>query len=229
MKTRKLFAILLALSLVFSMSAVAFADEENGEENGYENGVNGEVDEDVDAVEEEEAEAGFEIPVPDSVVVSNQPLMVDGAIVEVQPYNIDGANFFKLRDLAALLTGTGSQFNVGFEDGNIVVTTGEEYEALETDLVIGEDESASTRPSPQTLVVDGEVVSEILVYNIGGSNYFQLRELGAIVGFAVDYDAETRTVIVETEGYEPAEVDEDDEDEDDEDEDEDDDDEEDEE
>jgi len=144
---------------------------------------------------------GFVIPVPERVVVSNQPLMIDGEVVEVQPYNIDGSNYFKLRDLAALLTETGSQFDVGFEDGKIVVTTGEAYTPLDTDLVIGEDMSASARPSPQTLVVDGEVVSDVHVYNIGGSNYFQLRELGALVGFAVDYDAETRTMIIETEGY----------------------------
>ena len=212
MKMRKFLVILLALSLVFSMSAIAFAEE--AEDEGAEvEAISEELDEDAAEEEatEEEEEAGFVIPVPDRVVVSNQPLKIDGEIVEVQPYNIDGSNYFKLRDLAALLTGTGSQFNVGFEDGNIVVTTGEEYEPLDTDLVIGEDMSASARPSPQTLVVDGEVVSDVHVYNIGGSNYFQLRELGALVGFAVDYDAETRTMIIETEGYEPDEDEEEDE------------------
>jgi len=174
---RKLLAILLALMLVFGMSFAAFAEDEE--------------------------EAGFVIPEPGKVVVSGQKLMVDGKIVSVQPYNIDDSNYFKLRDIAALLNGTGSQFNVTFEAPNMIVTLGEGYEKIDGDLAIGEDKSGTCVPSKQVLMVDGEKV-DILVYNIGGSNYFQLRGLGDIVGFAVDYDGETKTMIVETEGYEPA-------------------------
>lgn len=38
--------------------------------------------------------------------------------------------------------------------------------------------------------------SNLSVYNIGGSNFFQLRELGTALGFTVDYDAATNTAIV---------------------------------
>ncbi|NLG26251.1 MAG: hypothetical protein GX558_12905 [Clostridiales bacterium] len=151
-----------------------------------------------------EEEPAFVIPVPAKVVVSNQALTVDGQAVDVQAYNIDGANYFKLRDLAALLTGSGSQFNVGYEAPNVIVTTGEAYEAIEGDLVKGEDKSASTVPSAQVLKVNGEQV-DVLVYNIGGNNYFQLRNLGELLGFAVDYDEATRTISVESAGYVPAE------------------------
>ena len=49
--------------------------------------------------------------------------------------------------------------------------------------------------SPQNLEVDGEnVVCE--KYNIGGSNFFQLRELGTLLGFEVDYDISTDTAII---------------------------------
>ena len=219
---RKLLVILLALSLAFSMSAVAFADENGYEYNGYE------YDNDYDAAEAVEEEAyepaeevaAFVIPEPGHVQISVQNLMIDGEAVDVQAYNIDGYNYFRLRDIAALLNGTGSQFNVGFVAPNMIVTTGEAYEQIDGDLVAGEDLSATTVPSPQVLYVDGERV-DILVYNIGGNNFFQLRGLGALVGFEVDFDAATNTILVTTAEVEEAdEEDEDDADEDDEDEDE---------
>ena len=201
---RKFLVIMLALMLAFSMSAVTFAAEKADDVATVEKeAVDGDAAEDEDLAAEAPA---FEIPVPDKVVVSTQPLKVNGVIVAVQPYNIDGSNYFKLRDLAALLTGTGSQFNVSFKDGNIIVTTGEVYEPLDSDLAVGEDMSASAKPSPQTLVVDGEIIDTVHVYNIGGSNYFQLRELNKLVGFDVTYDEATRTMIVDTVINFPAEI-----------------------
>ena len=205
MKMRKALAIMLALALAFSMSALAFADDdpEDGAEATESEEAVEDNDEGTDDATDDGAAAtaisGFVIPVPERVVVSTQALMVDGDLVDVQPYNIDGANYFKLRDLAALITGTGSQFDVDYEAPNMIVTTGEEYTPIDGDLSKGEDMSASCVPSTQTLLVDGEKV-DILVYNIGGNNFFQLRGLGELVGYEVDYDDETRTMIVETAG-----------------------------
>ena len=45
----------------------------------------------------------------------------------------------------------------------------------------------------------GGLVSELTkIYNIGGNNYFQLRELGGLLGFAVGYDPATRTMTITT-------------------------------
>ena len=49
------------------------------------------------------------------VIASSQSLEVDGKTVECEKYNIDGNNFFKLRDLAQLLNGTDSKFDVGWD------------------------------------------------------------------------------------------------------------------
>ena len=53
-----------------------------------------------------------------TTMVSNQSLTVNGKAVECEKYNIDGYNYFKLRDLAALLNGTASQFDVEFDEAN---------------------------------------------------------------------------------------------------------------
>ena len=57
------------------------------------------------------------------VVLSPQNLTVDGKAVTCEKYNIGGANYFKLRDLAQALSGTSSQFEVGWDGatGRVIV------------------------------------------------------------------------------------------------------------
>ena len=131
-------------------------------------------------------------------VLSTQNLTVDGQKIACEKYNIDGSNYFKLRDIAYLLNGTGSQFSVGFEDGVVSISTGAGYEALGTELAAGADKSATAQPSAQTIMINGEKRSDLSVYNIGGNNFFKLRDLGDSLGFFVDYDAATATAIVQS-------------------------------
>ena len=134
-----------------------------------------------------------------TTVLSPQKLTVDGKDIACEKYNIDGRNYFMLRDLAALLTGTPSQFNVDYDaDKNaVVITTGEAYTADGSELKAGVDNSASAVASPQTVIIDGETVSGLTAYNIGGHNFFQLRELGKTLHFYVHYDEATNTAKVD--------------------------------
>ncbi len=52
-------------------------------------------------------------------------------------------------------------------------------------------------PSPQTIYVDGQRVN-MTAYNIGGSNYVKLRDVGKAVDFAVTYDAATKSVQIDS-------------------------------
>ena len=132
------------------------------------------------------------------VRLSQQKLAVNGKEINCEKYNIDGSNYFKLRDLAQVLNGTGSQFGVGFdaETSTVTITTGEAYESTGTELATGVDNSATTQPSAQSIMIDGEIHGELTVYNIGGSNFFQLRELGSLLNFEVGYDVDTNTATV---------------------------------
>lgn len=131
-------------------------------------------------------------------VLSPQKLAVDGSDIECEKYNIGGSNYFKLRDLAQLLNGTGSQFGVGFDaaSSTVTITTGAAYEPTGSELATGVDNSATAQPSDQAILIDGVKHDGLTAYNIGGNNFFQLRELGNILGFEVDYDASTNTAIV---------------------------------
>ena len=134
-----------------------------------------------------------------SAVQSAQKLSVDGREVTCDKYNIDGSNYFKLRDLALLLNGTGSQFDVGWdaEKGIVSITTNHPYTTPNgQELLVGGDLSATAQPSAQTILIDGAERRDLTVYNIGGSNFFKLRDLGSALGFDVDYIARTNTALV---------------------------------
>ena len=131
------------------------------------------------------------------VRVTNQGLKVNGEDKSGDIYNISGRNYFKLRDLAMLLNGTSAQFSVDFDTENsiVYVTPGEAYTPVGGELTAGEDRSASCVESRWTLRIGGGNV-DIAAYNMGGNNYFQLKQLGEVLGFGVDYDEATRTMLV---------------------------------
>ena len=210
-----LLVALLALSLLFCFGVVAWADDpvEGGDTAKATDDVNLDDEDDVDEddvdVDEDEDEvevtAAFVIPAPEKVVISNQALKIDGELVEAAAYNIDGKNYFKLRDLAALLAETGSEFDVTYEAPNMIVTTGKTYTKLDGDLAkVGEPKKCV--PSPQVLLVNGKKV-DILVYNIDDNNYFQLAGLGELLNFDVKYDDATRTMLVTTADVDDADAD----------------------
>ena len=59
--------------------------------------------------------------------------------------------------------------------------------------------AANVTVSLQNLSVDG-IDADCDKYNIDGSNYFKLRDLGDALGFTVDYDADSNTAIVLSKG-----------------------------
>ena len=50
----------------------------------------------------------------------------------------------------------------------------------------------------QTIYIGGREVSGLSAYNIGGNNYFNLRELSGLLGYSVDYNEKTDTAIITT-------------------------------
>ena len=145
------------------------------------------------------------------VQLSSQSMKVDGKPVECQAYNIDDSNYLKLRDVAMLLNGTESQFSVTYDEASrtVQIVTGEAYVPVGGELAPGEDLSDTARPSGQTILLNGREEAGLRAYNIGGEagqNYFMLRDLGKALGFGVEYDEASRTVLVSTGKSAPAEA-----------------------
>jgi hypothetical protein len=134
-----------------------------------------------------------------TVTFSDQAVTVNGVTKAFEVYNIDGSNYFKLRDLAFVLSGTGSQFSVDFDSAKqaISCTTGAAYQPNGTELDIGTDKSGTAVQSTQSLYINGKEAS-LTAFNIGGSNFFKLRELGTALNFAVMYDEATRTMQIKS-------------------------------
>ncbi|MBO4330909.1 MAG: hypothetical protein J5827_02415, partial [Oscillospiraceae bacterium] len=134
---------------------------------------------------------------PLSVIRSNQRVLLDGEEVSAEVYNINGSNYFKLRDIALLLMDSEAGFSVDYDSVSRVISLkrGGSYEPDGSELALGGDSSASAVRSDQPVTVDGREV-KLTAYNLGGYNFFGLRELGDALGFGVDYDSETRTVLI---------------------------------
>ena len=132
---------------------------------------------------------------------SKQTTSVDGSLVTCEVYNIDGSNYYKLRDLAKLLNGTPAQFSVSWDakTGTIAVRTSKPYEAVGGELVIGADKSATAKPSDQTLTINGKTLVGVNVYNIGGNNFFRLRDINEWLYFTVDYNEVANSVAIGSE------------------------------
>jgi len=129
---------------------------------------------------------------------TSQTILFNGEKVTPDVYNIDGSNFFKLRDIAFLLNGSSSGFDLEFdlESYSVYAITGRTYTPVGGEMSAAvADNSDSCVRSVWKFHVDGEPVP-CYCYNIGGSNYFMLRDLGDALGFEVGYDDATRTVTI---------------------------------
>jgi hypothetical protein len=148
---------------------------------------------------------------PVTVQPTAQALTVDGqAVTGVEVYAIipanavNGNNYFKLRDVAALLNGTDAQFSVDYDSATntIVIVTGQPYTSDGSELSGGSAVSVTAQRTSQALTINGETVNDLSIYaithdgSINGNNYFKLRDLGEKLGFGVDYDAQTNSVVV---------------------------------
>ena len=125
---------------------------------------------------------------------SRQTITVDGREVAIEVYSIDGYNYFKLRDLAALLADTESRFSVDWDGATNTVTvfSGRPYVPAGGELETGTDKSATCKESRETIIINGRRTT-VTAYNLGDNNFFKLRELGALLGFGVDYEGSTGT------------------------------------
>ena len=140
----------------------------------------------------------------DGGVTHRLDVKVNGKTVSPQGYYIVngtqyGNNYFKLRDIAYLLSGTKGQFNVRWDKENerILLTSGTAYETVGGELADSSTAVEKIGKSTSTIVLDGEEIT-LDGYIINGNNYYKLRDIGKAIGFDVDFDNASSTVLVKT-------------------------------
>lgn len=131
-------------------------------------------------------------PATATAAPTNDKLTCDGKDQNPTVFKINGSNYFKIRDLAAILNGTEKQFSVGYDGGAkaVTATSGQPYEANGGELAGAASGGArEVQASNDAIYING-VKASVSVYKIDGSNYFKLRDLGKALNFYVGYSGE---------------------------------------
>ncbi len=140
---------------------------------------------------------------------TNSGVVVNESKVAFEAYNINGNNYFKLRDLAQALTGSEKMFDVTWDASKnaINLVTNRSYSPVGGELSLTGSTSVKVASLTTSKVyIDGEE-APLTAYNIDGFNYFKLRDLGSEVNFGVAFDGTANSIIVDTASvYKPGAV-----------------------
>lgn len=129
-----------------------------------------------------------------AVPISSE-VIVEGKTVAFCAYNIQGNNYFKLRDLAAAFNGANKQFSVEWDhtQQTIRLQENQPYSGTLTKETVLVPQKAVA--SNVTLYKNDERISWI-AYNINGNTYVKLRDVSAVFGFPVYWDAEKNQITI---------------------------------
>lgn len=131
---------------------------------------------------------------------TNSKLFVNGNEVELEAYNIEGYNYFKLRDIAMLLSETEKQFEVVWNENTrtIVMTTEMKYTAMGGELALSNTAKQSTCSSVNpNILLNGRKI-ELSAYTINDYNYFKLRDVAGVINFGVLWDGKVKKISIDT-------------------------------
>lgn len=128
------------------------------------------------------------------VKASSQKVKLNGKDVVIYGYIIDNYNYFKLRDVAAVLKDTEAKFGVEYKDAVATLTKGADYKVADTDQKEVKKVSKGILTNDKVMVGDKALTAT--AYKIDNSNYYKLRDLGEALGFGVDFDKATNTVLL---------------------------------
>lgn len=134
-------------------------------------------------------------------VPTSSRVVIDGKTVAFTAYNIGGANYFKLRDLAMALRESTKPFGIQWDaaSGYINILPGENYAPIGGELSVNQNTNAvSAVASTHHVRLDGNPVF-FDAYNIDGANYFKLRDVMEVLQIEVAWDAQANTIRLSTE------------------------------
>ena len=135
----------------------------------------------------------------DEAVPTTSTVLVNGNNIKFDSYNINGNNYFKLRDLAYVLNTTEKQFSIGYNEvlNTVSLTSRQPYIAVGGEMEIGDGDNVRTEPTSSTILKNGEVV-QLQAYLIDDSNYFKLRDIGELLDFSVEWNGEENSISIDT-------------------------------
>ena len=136
---------------------------------------------------------------------SSHVVYVNGEKTNAAAYNIGGNNFFKLRDLAAVVDGTEKQFEITWNEAerSVEMQSGKAYTEVGGELGKLGSANRTAKLSTDKMLKDGKQIS-VTAYNVDGNNFFKLRDVASQFDFGIGFDeAAKRVDIVTAQGYDP--------------------------
>lgn len=128
-------------------------------------------------------------------------VLVDGKAIEFEAYNINGNNYFKLRDIAKAVSGSKKQFDITWDSNYLAITLypGKAYTEVGGELKPGDGKAKQAVVSTARVFRDGEKTAlSVQAYNINGNNYFKLRDIAKALDIGVTWDSSTKTIKINT-------------------------------
>lgn len=130
-------------------------------------------------------------------------VVVNGTDTSFDAYTIDQNNYFKLRDLATVLSGTEKQFEVTWDSDNnaIYLVSNKAYTPVGGEMAKSDSTSKTAQANTSAIYLNGESIA-LTAYTINGTNYFKLRDIGKTFDFDVTWDGTNNTIVIDTsKGY----------------------------
>lgn len=130
---------------------------------------------------------------------TNTNVLVNGVPVEFEAYNINGHNYFKLRDIAKAMSGSEKQFEVTWDKINrqTSLLSGNPYTEVGGELAKGDGTDKVAIEYQNRFTKDGKIV-EMQAYTINDNNFFKLRDLCQIFNISVNWDEAINSIIIDT-------------------------------
>ena len=126
-------------------------------------------------------------------------VLVSGSAVSFDAYNINGNNYFKLRDLASVFNSSKKQFEVGWDatKNAINLKSNSAYTKVGGEMATSNGKAQIATLTTSKIYKDGTEL-RLTAYNIGGNNYFKLRDIAQDFNIGVTFDSKTNTISIDT-------------------------------
>lgn len=130
---------------------------------------------------------------------TNTSILLDGESIKLKSYNIGNNNYYKIRDIAALLYKTDCEFDVAWneKEQRVEVLKNTRYRDYDGMPKKGDwfnrPALVSTMP-----IYDKHKKLNFKGYLVEGNNYYKLRDMGEYFGFKVDWDQARQTIVIDT-------------------------------
>lgn len=125
---------------------------------------------------------------------ANAKVLLDSVGKQLPAYRFYDSHYIKLRDFAALLSGTAKQFGVTWDGTAVQLTSSSAYPAPVSPVG---GKRMTARYSTQIIYLDGKEIN-IPSYQINGYNYIRLRDIAEVMNIPVDWNQDTETIVLHT-------------------------------